>query len=292
MPTLPEFMNAFAFLPADMTIADIIPMDVVRTHEPMARHTTLRVGGPARYFWATGDLEALATALPKLYAAQIPYLLIGHGSNLLFSDQGFPGVVIQNRCKQTHIDAATGMVGSECGVSLGSLFAQTQRAALSGLEWAIGIPGTVGGALVSNAGAYRGNIGPLVREVRAVYEGRTESFAPEWLEFAYRDSRLRSENPPRTVILSVTLQLTPHADADAVLRTAKRYQARATRKAAARTECGFVFQKRHRPGTCGAFRRSRSCSQNGGRSANRLSFDESRMSRVARRGGNGIGKAW
>lgn len=223
-------------------IARILPMESVRENESMARHTTLRVGGPARYFYPANDLEVLAQILPALSQASIPYLLIGHGSNLLMSDRGFDGVVIQNRCKKTAINNETGAVYAECGASLGSLFMQTQRAGLAGLEWGIGIPGTVGGALVSNAGAYRGNIGPLVMQVRAFFEGAVSSFGPEWFGFSYRDSRLRNETPPRTVVLSVDMQLTPTTDPDAVLATAKRYQGERRAKQPLQPSAGSFFK--------------------------------------------------
>ncbi len=223
-------------------IARILPLESVRENEPMARHTTLRVGGPARYFYPATDLDTLAAILPALSEAGIPYLFVGHGSNLLMSDRGFDGVVIQNRCKKTVIDGATGAVHAECGASLGSLFMQTQRAGLAGLEWGIGIPGTVGGALVSNAGAYRGNIGPLVRRVRAFFEGTVSEFGPEWFGFSYRDSRLRNETPPRTVVLSVDLQLTPAADPDAVFAAAKRYQSERRAKQPLEPSAGSYFK--------------------------------------------------
>ena len=83
-----------------MQLPSALPHTLIRQNEPMASHTTLRVGGPARYFWPVSDVEALAEALPALWQARIPYLLIGHGSNLLMSDTGFDGLVIQNRCKK------------------------------------------------------------------------------------------------------------------------------------------------------------------------------------------------
>jgi len=208
----------------------------------MARHTTLRVGGPARFFWPVSDIDRLAEALPKLWRSGIPYLLIGHGSNLLMSDRGYNGLVIQNRCKKTRIDTATGSVYSECGASFGSLFHQTQREGLSGLEWAIGIPGTVGGALVSNAGAYRGNIGPLVRRVRAFFDGAVSDFGPEWMDFRYRDSRLRNETPPRTVVLDVDLQLSLGGDPADILARAKRYQAERREKQPLEPSAGSFFK--------------------------------------------------
>jgi UDP-N-acetylmuramate dehydrogenase len=223
-------------------IPGIVPADELREGEPMSRHTTLRVGGPARWFWAASDVERLADALPRLWAAGIPYLLIGHGSNLLMSDRGYDGLVIQNRCKGVRIDAATGAVSSECGVSFGSLYSQTMRQGISGLEWAIGIPGTVGGALVSNAGAYRGNIGPLVRRVRAFFEGTVGDFGPEWMGFRYRDSRLRNETPPRTVVLSVDLELTPGGAPAEIEARAKKYQAERREKQPLEPSAGSFFK--------------------------------------------------
>ena len=205
----------------------------------MARHTTLRVGGPARWFWPVTDIDRLADVLPTLYHSKVPYLLIGHGSNLLMSDRGFDGVVIQNRCKGVRVGTLT---YAECGVSFGSLYQQTARAGLSGLEWAIGIPGTVGGALVSNAGAYRGNIGPLIRRVRVCHEGVVAEYGPEWLQFAYRDSRLRRENPPRTVVLDVDLELAPGDEPDAIVARAKRYQAERREKQPLQPSAGSFFK--------------------------------------------------
>lgn len=223
-------------------LPQILPLEQVNENEPMARHTTLRVGGPARYFWPASEIEQLARALPLLWKAHVPYLLIGHGSNLLMSDLGFNGLVIKNRCKETRISRDTGDVYADCGVSFGSLYAQTAKEGLSGLEWAIGIPGTVGGALVSNAGAYRGNIGPLVRRVRAFSEGVVSDFGPEWMGFEYRDSRLRHENPPRTIVLNVALQLTPGGDPEAITARAKQYQAERREKQPLAPSAGSFFK--------------------------------------------------
>lgn len=223
-------------------LPQILPFHEVRENESMARHTTLRVGGPSRYFWPASDVQRLADALPQLRHWNVPYLLIGHGSNLLMGDLGFDGLVIQNRCKTTRIDESTGQVYSDCGVSFGSLFVQTAQHGLSGLEWAIGIPGTVGGALVSNAGAYRGNIGPLVRRVRAFYDGKVADFGPEWMGFEYRDSRLRHENPPRTVVLDVDLQLSPGGNAAEITARAKKYQAERRAKQPLEPSAGSFFK--------------------------------------------------
>ncbi len=207
--------------------------------EPMARHTTLKVGGAARWFWAASDVEALARVLGVCARHGVPYLFIGHGSNLLMSDAGYDGLVIQNRCKGCTVGEET---RAESGVSFGSLFLQTARAGFGGLEWAIGIPGTVGGALVSNAGAYRGNIGPLVRSVRVFADGRDQTVGPEWMEFSYRDSRLRREGIGRTVILSCALHLTERGDPDAIVAHAKEYQAQRRAKQPFAPSAGSFFK--------------------------------------------------
>jgi len=213
--------------------------DALRCGEPMARHTTLKVGGPARWFWAASDIEILAQVLALCARRDIPYLFIGHGSNLLMSDAGYDGLVIQNRCKGCEVGEET---RAESGVSFGSLFMQTARAGFSGLEWAIGIPGTVGGALVSNAGAYRGNIGPLVRSVRVFTDGRDQTVGPQWMEFSYRDSRLRRAGIGRTVILSCTLHLAEHGDPDTILAHAKEYQAQRRAKQPYAPSAGSFFK--------------------------------------------------
>jgi len=155
------------------------------------------------------------------------------------SDLGYPGLVIQNRCKATSIGPET---TAECGVSFGSLFYQTARTGLSGLEWAIGIPGTVGGALVSNAGAYRGNIGPLVKSVRVFADGHDQVVGPEWMEFSYRDSRLRRSGIGRTVILSCVLNLTPGGDPDDIISRAKVYQEQRRNKQPFAPSAGSFFK--------------------------------------------------
>lgn len=211
----------------------------LKHEEPMARHTTLKVGGPARWFWAATEVETLARVLSLCEEYAISYLFIGHGSNLLMSDAGYDGLVIQNKCKGCTVGEET---NAESGVSFGSLFLQTARAGFAGLEWAIGIPGTVGGALVSNAGAYRGNIGPLVRSVRVFADGQDQTVGPEWMEFSYRDSRLRRAGIGRTVILSCALHLTERGDPDAILAHAKEYQAQRRSKQPYAPSAGSFFK--------------------------------------------------
>jgi UDP-N-acetylmuramate dehydrogenase len=209
----------------DDILSSLLGEELVRS-EPLSRHTTLRVGGPASWYWPADDVDQLSKVLAACWFEGIPYLLIGHGSNLLMSDRGYRGLIIRNKCKQTSIplSGSDSLVFSECGVSLGSLFSQTARAGYSGLEWAVGIPGTVGGALVSNAGAYRGNIGPLVRSVRVLADGLDQTVGPDWMEFSYRDSKLRRAGVGKTVVLSCVLELKHEGAPGEILLRAKHYQ--------------------------------------------------------------------
>lgn len=227
----------------EQILRDLLGEDL-QTDEPMSRHTTLKVGGPARWFWSASDVEQLVRVLDACTQHDIPTLFIGHGSNLLMSDRGFDGLVIRNRCKGAKIGEET---YAECGVSFGSLFLQTAQEGFSGLEWAIGIPGTVGGALVSNAGAYRGNIGPLVQSIRVFDNGQDRTVGPEWMGFAYRDSRLRriaeqGGSIGRTVILSCQLRLTERGEPSEIMERAKVYQAQRRAKQPYAPSAGSFFK--------------------------------------------------
>jgi UDP-N-acetylmuramate dehydrogenase len=174
--------------------------------EPLSRHTTLRVGGPADLFLFARDRDTYAEATALGQKLNLPMLLLGEGSNVCIGDAGIRGLTIRNGCRYAEIGP---MTRAECGCNFMRLFLGTMRAGLSGLEFAVGIPGTVGGALVSNAGAYRANICDLVRKVEIVEQGERRWVGPEWMEFSYRDSRLRRDGGKPAALLAVDLQLTP-----------------------------------------------------------------------------------
>lgn len=178
----------------------------IRYNEPMRHHTTMRVGGPARYFITATEIDMLAEVAATVQRYRLPHFILGAGSNICVSDAGISGMVIQNGC--THIS-----LGEETHVDTGHnfmrLFLLAMRAELSGLEFAVGIPGTLGGALVSNAGAYRSNICDLVRRIEVVEMGERKWVDPEWMEFSYRDSRLRRDDKRPAILLAARLALTP-----------------------------------------------------------------------------------
>ncbi len=177
---------------------------LVRRGEPMARHSTLRVGGPAALYVEAYDIDNLAAFASLAQSEKLPCLLIGEGSNLCVHDSGFDGLVLRNACSSVELGELTRV---DTGVSIMSLSVRAMQAGLSGLEFAVGIPGTVGGALVSNAGAYRASIGDLVRRIEIVEGGARRWVGPEWMEFSYRDSRLRNGGGV-AALLAVELSLT------------------------------------------------------------------------------------
>ncbi|MER3472544.1 MAG: hypothetical protein C4335_00620 [Armatimonadota bacterium] len=178
----------------------------LRTNEPLAPYTTLRVGGPADLFYRATTVPEFAQVVISAHQLNIPTFILGLGSNLLVSDKGVRGLVIYNCCRRIEVGELT---YAESGASFQQLFLKTAQAGLSGLEFAVGIPGTVGGALVSNAGAFRESICDLVERIDVVVEGERRLVGKEWMQFSYRDSILRRPNPPRAAILAVTLRLRP-----------------------------------------------------------------------------------
>ncbi len=175
----------------------------VKEREPMSAHTSFKIGGEAEYFVSTADLIQAALILRYCNEQQIPLLVVGNGSNLLVSDKGIDGVVL-------HVDAgAIDVNGTRMTVQAGASLTRACLTAcergLSGLEFAYGIPGTMGGGVYMNAGAYGGQLSDVVRSVTALTaRGEIVELSAEELNFGYRHSVLMEQ--PLTV-WSVTLEL-------------------------------------------------------------------------------------
>jgi UDP-N-acetylmuramate dehydrogenase len=178
----------------------------LRTAEPLRLHTTFRIGGPADFFYDARTPESLVTALRAGHELGLPVFLLGGGSNLLVSDAGLRGLVVRNACEEIEFDGAVTRVG--CGADFLGFIERCRDRSLAGLEFAAGIPGTIGGALYGNAGCYGHDIGSHVIDcTHATPDGAAVETRPAaWYEFGYRDSRLKRD--PR-VLLSCRLQLAP-----------------------------------------------------------------------------------
>ena len=176
-------------------ISQFIPKENILENELMSRHTTFKVGGPCSVLVKIDDLNWLKEILPFLAEKKIPYFFLGNGSNLLVSDEGYEGVVITFSQKLTDdvtVKGDTIIAGG--GVLLSKVAKHALEASLTGFEFAAGIPGTVGGAMVMNAGAYDGEMKQIVETVEVVdTKGDTRVLSCSEMEFGYRTSILKRE---------------------------------------------------------------------------------------------------
>ncbi|MCH8275444.1 MAG: FAD-binding protein, partial [Armatimonadetes bacterium] len=186
-------------------LRDVLPGDVcLRERVPLAQYTTLQAGGEARWLTEVRDLDALSEVVSCVQRRGVPHIILGSGSNVLPSDNGFPGLVIVNACTRISLEGAQ---TAETGCWFQDLFLNAAQRGLAGLEFAVGIPGTLGGAMVSNAGAYRANIADQLAEIEIVENAERKWVKPDYLQFGYRDSILRRSDPPPIALLSVRLRL-------------------------------------------------------------------------------------
>ncbi len=170
-------------------LSSVVGADKLRLEEPMSAHTTFRIGGPAEIWIEPDSEEKLCRVIGLCREAGVPYLLVGNGSNLLVSDSGVRGVVICTRrgLEQFQIDGNCVTAGA--GMLLSRLAANCCRAGLGGVEFAAGIPGTVGGAVVMNAGAYGGEMKQILEAVHVLMPDGSFVWIPvEDMEMGYRTS--------------------------------------------------------------------------------------------------------
>ena len=173
----------------DALVKEQFPQLDWTTEEPMSRHTTFRTGGPARRFARPGSTEELAALLDAADRERWPVLVLGNGSNVLAADQGVDALVIHTGRLDGVSRTGERTLRAEAGISLARLAAFAQREALSGLEFAHGIPGSLGGAVCMNAGAYGGEMRQVVTAVTAWLPGRgVVCLERDAMEFGYRHS--------------------------------------------------------------------------------------------------------
>ena len=197
----------------DKTINDYLPDLAWLADEPMAKHTSFRIGGPAKRMAFPETREQLVVLMGFLQDAGIRPLLIGNGTNLLVADEGLDTVVIDTSARLSQIGlTGDGEITADAGVSLARLAVFAWKNSLTGLEFAHGIPGTLGGGVVMNAGAYGGELKDVIAGVTALYPDGVKTLAPEELDFSYRHSVFSSGEG---VVLGARLRLT-HGDADAI----------------------------------------------------------------------------
>lgn len=227
-------------------ISDILPK--IREHVVMRDYNTFKVGGVADYFLEVKEVDELVKAVRTAFSLKIPYFILGNGSNILFSDYGFPGLVIKNSTSNIAIMQEKSQAIVDSGVMLGQLIMKLASADLGGLEFLYGIPGTVGGATYGNAGAWGSTIGDYLKNI-TLLESDPETGIPKivqceasWMDFGYRTSKLKKmKNINKPVILTVRLQLA-RSQKEEIMRKLNVYQSKRGKSQPIGHSAGSIFK--------------------------------------------------
>ncbi len=184
---------------------NVIGKDSILIDEPMSRHTTFRVGGPADFFVTPKAKEEVRDVIRICKEAGMPYYIIGNGSNLLVSDAGYRGVIVQIYKEMNEVKVEGDLVKAQAGALLSGIAAKALGAELSGFEFASGIPGTIGGACVMNAGAYGGEMKDVLESVTVLTgKGKIIELGRNELELGYRTSVIAKKG---YIVLGAALKL-------------------------------------------------------------------------------------
>jgi UDP-N-acetylmuramate dehydrogenase len=202
--TINKKRETFSIYPKEVSenLLDTLGHEVKR-NEKLSLHTTFGIGGQADFFYVARRPEDLIEAIQIAKVVNLPFFILGSGSNVLVSDSGFKGLVIKNRCNKIFLSDEN--ITCQSGTLLNDLVNFSYENSLSGVEFAAGIPGTIGGAVYGNAGAFGKTVGdPLTEAVILKPQGGIEKVDKEYFEFGYRESKLKKT---KEVLLSATFEL-------------------------------------------------------------------------------------
>ena len=189
----------------------------VKANEPLSKHTTYRIGGPARYFVIVNKERSLIELIKFVQENDLDYFTIGSGSNLLISDSGFDGVVIKIATKKIIVNETN--IEAEAGAQLGEVVSVAGQNSLKGLEWGIGIPGTIGGAVRGNAGAMGSDMSKIISEIKVLRDGEIIVLQNSECGFEYRDSSIKHNSD---IVLSIKIAL-EKGDVKEIMKTMEGY---------------------------------------------------------------------
>ncbi|HLO51001.1 MAG TPA: UDP-N-acetylmuramate dehydrogenase [Kamptonema sp.] len=214
----------------------------IKSQVSLAPLTSFRVGGPAEWYIAPGTVEELQASFEWASSEGVPVTLLGAGSNLLVSDRGLSGLVIGTRhLRHVHFNLETGQLTAGSGESIPRLAWLAAKRGWQGLEWAVGIPGTVGGAVVMNAGAHRNSTAEILVNASVLSPtGKLEILTPQELGYRYRTSALQGNN---RLVTQATFQLRPGFEKAVVMAaTTEHLNQRRTSQPYHLPSCGSVFR--------------------------------------------------
>ena len=213
----------------------------IRSQESMAKHTTFRIGGPVPFFVTPETVEELGQLVLLCKAEKVPFFILGHGSNLLVGDDGMDGIVIQLCDKFAHLEITGRRVTAQAGVMLSKLGQVLKEAQLTGFEFAAGIPGTLGGAVVMNAGAYGGEIKDIIELVQLMdSDGNLLQKTGEEMQFSYRHSIVEEQG---YIVLGATLVLEQGEKRQIEARMEELAQARRSKQPLEFPSAGSTFKR-------------------------------------------------
>ena len=187
------------------TLAQMVPQENILENEDMSAHTTFKVGGPAKYLVLIDNIDQLAQVIRYLNIVEREYFLLGNGSNILVSDHGYDGVILKLTGEFSQVSVKEDKITCGAAALLGMVSREAASNSLTGMEFASGIPGTIGGAMVMNAGAYDGEMSQITESVTVVNrEGEIMTLDADTMEFGYRTSIIKKTG---YVVTSVVLKL-------------------------------------------------------------------------------------
>ena len=201
--------------------------DNVKLQEPMSKHTTFRIGGPADFYLCPHSTKEVQQTVQICKEENLPYFILGNGSNLLVSDKGYRGVIIQLWKNFSDISVKDCCITAKAGALLSKVAAEALEEGLTGMEFASGIPGTIGGAVFMNAGAYGGEMKDIIKEVKVLDDqGEIRVLSNEEMKLGYRTSIVKEKG---YTVLSAVLQL-KKGDASVIRETMEDLKNRRTSK--------------------------------------------------------------
>lgn len=188
-------------------IKKILPVEQFYINEPMSKHTTFNIGGPADYLIFPGSMDQLQSVIKLMNQCDIPFTILGNGSNVLVLDKGIRGAVIKFHAPMSYKRCEGNKIIAGAGAYLKHISQYAAENSLTGMEFACGIPGSLGGAVFMNAGAYDGEMKNVVKEVKTVTAtGKVLTYGPDEFNFGYRHSVFQANGQ---AIAEITLELQP-----------------------------------------------------------------------------------
>ncbi len=215
----------------------------LKEHITLREYTTMKVGGVADYFFEAENVEDIISAVMAARADKIPFFIIGWGSNILVSDYGFPGLIIRNKSNNISYLPDKSQVIADSGVDLSRLILYAINQNLGGMEKLYGIPGSVGGAVYGNAGAYQSEISDFIKSVTMLtLNNKIVSKPKDWLETTYRSTKLKKTKDKDHVILTVKFQFAHNKKEQMLENIGKIRAERNTRLGGLGPSAGSVFK--------------------------------------------------